>query len=343
MKRQKYEKRRQHFVAASYLKAWQDPSAPKSSTNTPFVWTFDKNGKNPKAKAPAKIFRETDMYTLTMPDGSQDLKLENGLGEIESNFIRIRNSKFNFKRELSQTEWKWTCLFVATAYVRTVVYRDHAVGNLEKIKDLFEKVAGPDWETRTIAQELPPHVDPTRTYIPRPGDFDNLKETATQALFGSAIEVILPALQRMHKTVLCTTDQLGFLTSDAPSTWCDPTDYRRHPFERGAALMKPDVEITLPISPQQCIVFTHRPFGPLYVDVSTKVVDLLNHRHATFAPSTIVVRHQATRPSWFEVGSCPADAWEVLNPDPEARNSWTNPNCTLDDLAFLRKLSEEGK
>jgi hypothetical protein len=37
MERKKYEQRRQHFVPACYLKAWLDPSAPKTSKNTPFV------------------------------------------------------------------------------------------------------------------------------------------------------------------------------------------------------------------------------------------------------------------------------------------------------------------
>jgi hypothetical protein len=73
MKRKKYEQRRQHFVPACYLKAWLDPSAPKTSKNTPYVWLFDRKGENSKAKSPEKIFRESDMYTLTAPDGDHDL------------------------------------------------------------------------------------------------------------------------------------------------------------------------------------------------------------------------------------------------------------------------------
>ncbi len=327
MKRKKYEQRRQHFVSACYLKAWLDPSAPKTNINMPYVWLFDKKGENPKAKSPAKIFRESDMYTLTMPDGGQDLRLEHGLGTVESNFTKVRTSKFNFKRTLTDEDWLWVCFFAATAYTRTAESRDHFLGQMEAMKAMFEKVAGPDWETRTVAPELPPQVDQTRVYIPQPGDFDNLKETATRTLLESGVSVILQALLGMHKTVLCTNDPLGFLTTDAPSTWHDPTAYRRHPYERGIGLSNPAIEITLPISPDQCLLFTHHPVGPLYTAVPTEWVDALNHRHAAFAPTKVVSRSKETRALWFQVVEPPADSWESLHPDPDERRRWTSPDC----------------
>ncbi len=65
----KYGNKRQHFVPTCYLKAWLDPSAPRTNTRTPYVWMFDKDGTNPRNKSPEKIFHETDMYTLRLPDG----------------------------------------------------------------------------------------------------------------------------------------------------------------------------------------------------------------------------------------------------------------------------------
>ncbi|ASU38529.1 hypothetical protein hmeg3_09620 [Herbaspirillum sp. meg3] len=327
MKRKKYEQRRQHFVPACYLKAWLDPSAPKTSKNTPYVWLFDKKGENPKAKAPEKIFRESDMYTLTAPDGTHDLRLEHGLGTIESNFTKVRTSKFNFKRALTEEDWFWACLFAATAYTRTAASRNHFLGHMEELKAMYEKAAGPDWESRTVEPILHPHANRPNTYTPQPGDFDNLKETTTTTLLDQAVDVILPTLLGMHKTVLCACDPLGFLTTDAPATWCDPTAYRRHPFERAVGLKNPDIEITLPISPEQCLLFTHRPIGPLYSDVSSDWVDTVNHRHVAFAPTTVVARSKETRALWFEASEPSADSWEALHPDPEEKHSWTSPDC----------------
>lgn len=295
--------------------------------NTPYVWLFDKKGQNPKAKAPEKIFRESDMYTLSTPDGGHDLRLEHGLGTVESNFTKVRTSKFNFKRPLTDEDWLWACLFAATIHMRTAASRDHFLGHMEKVKEMFERVAGPDWETRTVEPELPHHLDRSKVYIPQPGDFDNLKELATTTILNSAANVILPELLNMHKTVLCTTDPLGFLTTDAPSTWYDPTAYRRHPFERGIGLRNPDIEITLPISPTQCLLFTHRHVGPLYAEIESEWVDNLNRRHAADAPTTIVVRRRDTRPLWFQPVEPPADSWEVLHPDPDDRRMWTSPDC----------------
>jgi hypothetical protein len=202
MKRKNYEQRRQHFIPACYLKAWLDPSAPKTSKNTPYVWLFNKKGESPKPKSPAKIFRESDMYTLIAPDGGHDLRLEHGLGTMESNFTKVRTSRFNFKRPLTDEDWLWACLFAATAHNRTAASRDHFLSQMEEVKAMFERSAGPDWETRTVEPELPPHVDRSNVYIPQPGDFDNLKEMTTTTLLNSAVEVILPTLLGMHRTVL---------------------------------------------------------------------------------------------------------------------------------------------
>ncbi|NRR32207.1 DUF4238 domain-containing protein [Oxalobacteraceae bacterium] len=327
MKRKKYEHRKQHFIPACYLKAWLDPSAPQTSMNTPYVWLFDRKGENPKAKAPEKIFRESDMYTLTAPDGGHDLRLEHGLATVESHFTKVRTSKFNFKRPLTEEDWIWACLFAATAHTRTAASRDHFLNQMEELKAMFEKVAGPDWETRTVEPELPPHVERSNVYIPQPGDFDNLKETATTTLLNTAVKLILPTLLGMHKTVLCTSDPIGFLTTDAPSTWCDPTAYRRHPYERAIGLKNPAIEITLPLSPAQCLLFTHRPVvDSLYSEVSLDCVDALNHRHAAYAPTTVVARSKETRALWFQAGEAPADSWEARHPDPEEKRRWTSPD-----------------
>jgi hypothetical protein len=327
MKREKYAQRKQHFVPACYLKAWLDPLAPKTATNNPYVWLFDKNGENPRPKSPEKIFRETEMYTLTEADGGRDLRLEKGLGTIESNLTTVRNRTFNFNRPLTDDDWVWVCLFAATAHLRTKSSRDHWLHQMEDVKGMFEQMAGPGWETRTVEPVLLAHVDRSRVYVPQPGDFDNLKEDSTRILIESGVKVILPVLLGMHKTVLCTNDQLGFLTTDAPSTWYDQTAYRKHPYERALGLENPDIEITLPISPSQCLLFTHRPVGPLYCEVSPDTVDAFNHRHAGHAPTTIVARSKETRALWFQVVEAPADSWDVLHPDPAERQRWTSPSC----------------
>lgn len=64
---------KQHFVPQAYLRAWCDPTTPDGQE--PYVWRFNKDGSDARRKAPAKIFRETDMYTIPLPGGGRDLVL----------------------------------------------------------------------------------------------------------------------------------------------------------------------------------------------------------------------------------------------------------------------------
>ena len=68
--------RRQHYLPQSYLQAWTDPECP--ANHEPYVWIFDREGKEGRAKSPKNIFHETDMYTIVGEDGERDLKLEQG-------------------------------------------------------------------------------------------------------------------------------------------------------------------------------------------------------------------------------------------------------------------------
>ena len=80
-------------------------------------------------------------------------------------------------------------------------------------------------------------------------------------------------------------------------------------------------------SPKQCLLLTHYPVGPLNTEVSSDWVDVINHRHAAFAPTTLIVRSKEARARWFEVAKPAADSWEALHPDPEDRYRWTSPDC----------------
>jgi hypothetical protein len=87
----------QHFVLACYLKARLDPFVRNSAKNNPYVLTFDTDGRNPKVKAPKKIFGQSDMYTLTDTETGRDLRLEHGLGMTDTNFTKVRASHLVYR------------------------------------------------------------------------------------------------------------------------------------------------------------------------------------------------------------------------------------------------------
>lgn len=59
------------------------------SGQEPYVHLLTKDGSGYRRKAPAKIFRETDLYTIKMAGGLLDLTLEHGLSQLEDNFMRV--------------------------------------------------------------------------------------------------------------------------------------------------------------------------------------------------------------------------------------------------------------
>jgi hypothetical protein len=134
----KYSK--QHFVPQSYTKPWCDPSAPRGPMSTPFVWLFGRDGSDPRRKAPANLFTETDIYTIQMPDGGRDLQLEHGFQELEDKFTRLRNTRFERRQWLEDEELAWLLIFVATAHARTVDFRDFHRGQWRRLRERAEEL-----------------------------------------------------------------------------------------------------------------------------------------------------------------------------------------------------------
>src|ERR1700704_3168622 len=78
----------QHWIPKCYLRAWTDPNTPVG--HNPYVHVFSKDGSASRKKSPENLFTETDLYTIHLPDGGRDLRLEQGLCGLEASFSTIR-------------------------------------------------------------------------------------------------------------------------------------------------------------------------------------------------------------------------------------------------------------
>jgi len=143
-------------------------------------------------------------------------------------------------------------------------------------------------------------------------DIRQLESQPIQAMIGPALRLSIPVLKKMRLNVLSTDDQLGFVTTDSPCTWFDPEAYKLHPLFRSTGLASSTIEITLPISPKQCLAFTHSPLPSGYIDVNPHTVDVLNHRHIAHCDQSFISHSEITRPTWFEQRPMPDDAWETV-------------------------------
>src|SRR5713101_7856243 len=101
--------KKQHFVPRGYLQAWCAPHTPPDQE--PYVWRFDRDGSNPRRKAPDNIFVETELYTIEGPGGERDLVLEHGLASLENEFVLIRDGTLAARKQPTAREQTFLCAF----------------------------------------------------------------------------------------------------------------------------------------------------------------------------------------------------------------------------------------
>jgi hypothetical protein len=306
--------KKQHFVPVCYLKPWCDPAVPKG--HEPYVWVFDRDGSNPRRKAPDNIFHETDMYTIEVPGKGRSLVLERGLHELEDRFTRIRNSKINFGRPLDEAEHVLLCAFIAAAQFRTRASREHHRKQWDRPRRMMEemmeraKTATPEQKKRMTSIAPPRSAgEPDRSL-----SYENVKalhENPLQHMMGPMLRALTPMLCKLDILVLETDDKIGFITSDSPCVWHDAEAYKRPPMYQGPALMYESIEISLPLSPRHSVVLNRRGFSG-YISATAQMIDEMNRRTRFAADEHFVVRVNQTNLTWFDPGVEPEDSWEKV-------------------------------
>lgn len=296
--------RKQHFVPASYLKAWADADLPAG--HSPFVWVFDKDGGNPRKRAPENIFHEPELYTRTDRRGGRDVGIETDLGRLENKFVRVRDTKLRQREPLTKEEQIIVCAFVAAAEVRTPASRDHQATQWNNVAAHAKRIQA------SLDEATPEERNAMRpaSLVKGPSmSLEQVEELAAkplQTLMGPSLRSIPPILYRMSMAVLCTTDPVGFITSDCPCHWHDPTAYRRHPLFRAPSLRDRHIEVTMPIAPSMCLLFTwDGPSG--YLEPPPLVVAEINRQQRFRATKQYVLNREHKEAYWFTEIPPPAD------------------------------------
>jgi hypothetical protein len=275
------------------------------------VWLFDRDGSNPRNRAPSNIFKETDFYTIEKADGTRDLRLEHGLAGLESEFAQIRSNKLDKKLPMTEEEHAYLALFVAAAQFRTRSSRNHHAGQWQGLVNMMNKVAE-QMKTATPAQKLMAAGIGGSSLPDKSLSHEQVSQLATnplQLMMPGILRAVTPVLARMKMLILCTDDPVGFITSDMPVTWFDPEAYKFPPFYRSPGLASPTIEVTMPLSPRQCLIFAWQSHTG-YLIASKLALDELNRRHRELCGEHYVVRNNAKNDYWFKEFELPADAWE---------------------------------
>lgn len=277
-------KKNQHWVPACYLDAWCDPKTP--TNKEPYVWQFSKSKKEFKSKAPKKICKEANFYTRYNQDGSRDLSLEDKLGDLESFYAPLRENKIKKKKPLSYEEAFMLKVFVAAMRCRTRKVRNQTKSQYQEIADKlvnFNKKS-PNFRNATFISSGGPTIS-----------LSEIKEMAINPIPHTLLPNITQTVQllmNMNLTFLCTSDETGFITSDAPCVWITP--------ESRNIIGPPtkNIEISLPITPYIILLLT-TVLDNQYNDVPIEIVDELNRREYLNCEEFIFVQSNITKTIWF--------------------------------------------
>jgi hypothetical protein len=122
---------------------------------------------------------------------------------------------------------------------------------------------------------------------PSYAEVKELYENPIQKMMPSVIRTLTPRLTQLDMAV-CETkgDGIGFITSDHPCIWFDSDAYRRPPLYRAPALVYETIEITLPISPRQCLWLTRTGIEG-YLPANEMFVNEVNRRSGFKRISTL--------------------------------------------------------
>lgn len=276
---------------------------------------YEKESKEGKKKSPNNIFHETDMYTIQGEKGERILDIEHGLAGLENHFVTIRNKKIQYHRSLDQSEKAILTTFIAAAHARTKSQLAHMADQwrkpLEIMDDIEENV-----KTATIEEKKKMASFSSLPSADDRGSFthEQVRKMAEDPVATTLIPMIraeAPLLANLDMAILYTDASPGFITSDRPCVWFDPLSYTRPPLYRGPALMYETIEITMPVSPTECILLNRQNFSG-YIEASDDIVNDLNRRVRFHASEHYVVNQEHVNDTWFDEGEEPDDSWEKL-------------------------------
>lgn len=298
------DQKKQHFVPRCYLQAWCDPDC--APGHEPYTWTFARDGSDLRRKAPENLFYEKDMYTVRVPNGSRDLRLERSLGGFEGSFVDVRDRLVRERRQLPLIAKIKLVAFLAAMHGRTPGARERTRLMWQPVLNLMDEMqAGIAQMNAEERARLPRSIASrsTESSMSRE-DVVELVEQPLQAMVGPHIQAVTHAIfeREMSLSIMCTEDDMGFITSDDPCVWHDPLAYRRPPAHRQVALMYKSVEITLPIDPHHLLFVSYHRDLPPYVDVGAHEVAEYNRRTRFFAHERCVTRRPAVDPYWLDPG-----------------------------------------
>ncbi len=268
----------QHYIPQFYLREFTDPETPNGYE--PYVWKYEHESKKWKKKSPRNIASKPDFYSFIDQKGKRRDEIEKGLSIIEGKTASIYRNKIYNRQYLSDQEKATIAEFIAFMVTRVPNFHnivdsfttERAIRMVEMYKtrpDAAKKFKE-EYE-RDIGKKLPEEFD--ESWL----DPSRYKINATKSFILKmmvSLSEIAKIIFKMNWTFVHTTEKAWFITSDNPFSMRNPKS--NSPWY-GHGLMSQDIEVTIPLSKQICLLATWNKGLCPHIDTSQLMVEELNH------------------------------------------------------------------
>ncbi len=199
------QKKKQHIVPRTYLKAFVDPVRPDGMPEhvpfEPSVWVIEKSLQSePKRKAPGNILWKSYFYNLDEDEDASPV-IEEFLSKIEGKYPQVLK-KISVKEVLKEEELFYIALFIDTLFRRTPSSLEHWQSQINKVEDLYRQVD----QAYNHSQEISEKV------------WKGSHEIAKQQIINSA-GVLSSLILKAGLVFVFNLSELPFLSSDNPVTY----------------------------------------------------------------------------------------------------------------------------
>ncbi len=278
---------RQHYVPQCYLREWADPTIP--SNQEPFVWIFDKDGKNKRKDKVKNVLLSNDLYTIKIR-GQKNYAIEETLANLEGRYAKVFEEKIKRRLPLTEEEHIILCAFVSVMLQRTLRHK----ANLERFYDeLIE---------RTEEMESAHHLSSFKSE-----ELKRYKENTHKLGVVQLLPDITELLLKMSVAFLCPERGLKLITSDDPCNLFNP-DLQWQRFHSPGIAQK-NVQVTLPLSPNILLCLSWSNLRG-YIPWNRKWVDNTNRMIRAYSYKYFISNSSRTEKVWFR--SYPMDFWFIL-------------------------------
>jgi hypothetical protein len=259
---------KQHWVPRSYLEAWADPAT--ATRDNPLVWAFRCEDRKLFSPSVKNIFAETHFYTITRRDGTRDTSLEERFAILEGNFVGARERLRQGAQPSSGDEGVFAA-YAALMHARSQRMRDHHRSQFKTIAQRMEEIE------KLVRRGVKIPVAPASTDNRR-----SLTRDHVDFVVENTGAIIVPPFTRaeamvyaaMERATLKADGEAEFITSDSPCVWLDKN---ARPGLFGApSLLSQGLEVYMPISPELCSVWSHRPDLAGVISVDGFIVQQVN-------------------------------------------------------------------